>query len=110
VNVTNNSYCFLPFSGSLLRIYGGEYYAYTGSSSSQSAIVGQSAANSITILHAVNAPSVGFDDYRQTNSLLQWEGGGELRCTDLVSKLPMIVVAGNAEIRGTIVLSKAGRW
>ena len=43
-NLLNNSYCFLPFDGSLLRIQGGEYYAYTGSSSAQSAVERKSAA------------------------------------------------------------------
>ena len=107
-NVTNNSYCFLPFTESLLRINGGEYYAYTGSSSAQSSVVGQSAANSVSILNGVNAPTLARSGYYQTNSVLQWAGGGVLSCTDLVSELPLIVVAGISNIRGTIAKSKAG--
>jgi hypothetical protein len=107
-NVTENSYCFLPFTDSLLRINGGEYYAYSGSSSAQSAVVGQSAANSVSILNGVNAPTVARSGYYQTNSVLQWAGGGILSCTDLVSALPLIVVAGISNIRGTIAKSKAG--
>lgn len=107
-NVINNSYCFLPFTDSLLRINGGEYYAYTGSSSAQSSVVGQSAANAVSILNGVNAPTVSRSGFYQTNSVLQWAGGGILSCTDLVSALPLIVVAGISNIRGTIAKSKAG--
>lgn len=107
-NVINNSYCFLPFTESLLRINGGEYYAYTGSSSAQSSVVGQSAANSVSILYGVNAPTVARSGYYQTNSVLQWAGGGVLSCTDLISELPLIVVAGISNIRGTIAKNKPG--
>lgn len=107
-NIINNSYCFLPFTDSLLRINGGEYYAYTGSSSAQSSVVGQSAANSVSILYGVNAPTVARSGFYQTNSVLQWAGGGILSCTDLISALPLIVVAGISNIRGTIAISKAG--
>lgn len=107
-NVTENSYCFLPFTDSLLRIEGGEYYAYSGASTAQSAVVGQSAANSVSILNAVNAPTLARSGFYQTNSVLQWAGGGILSCTDLVSELPLIVVAGISNIRGTIAKSKAG--
>ena len=107
-NVTENSYCFLPFTDSLLRINGGEYYAYSGASSAQSAVVGQSAADSVSILNGVNAPTLARSGFYQTHSVLQWAGGGILSCTDLVSALPMIVVSGISNIRGTIAKSKAG--
>jgi hypothetical protein len=107
-NVVENSYCFLPFTDSLLRIEGGEYYAYTGVSTTQSAVVGQSAADSVSILNGVNAPTLARSGFRQSNSVLQWAGGGILSCTDLVSELPLIVVAGISNIRGTIEKSKAG--
>lgn len=105
-NLLNNSYCFLPFDGSLLRIQGGEYYAYTGSSSAQSAVVGQSAANAVSILYGVNAPTSARAGYYQTNSIIQFTGGGTINCTDLVSALAVTVVAGSSNIRGTIAKSK----
>lgn len=107
-NAVENSYCFLPFTDSLLRINGGEFYAYTGASSAQSAVVGQSAADSVSILNGVNAPTLARSGFYQTNSVLQWAGGGVLSCTDLVSALPLIVVSGISNIRGTIAKSKAG--
>lgn len=105
-NLLNNSYCFLPLDGSLLRIQGGEYYAYTGSSSAQSAVVGQSAANAVSILYGVNAPTSARAGYYQTNSIIQSTGGGTINCTDLVSALAVNVVAGSSNIRGTIAKSK----
>lgn len=107
-NVINNSYCFLPFDNSLLRVEGGEYYAYTGVSTSLSAIVGQSAANAVSILYGVNAPTVARSGYYQTNAVAQYAGGGIMNVTDLVSALTVTVVAGISNIRGTIEKSKAG--
>ena len=107
-NVVNNTYCFLPLDGSLIRLNGGEYYAYTGASDAQSAIVGQSAANAVSILYGVNAPTVTRTGYYQTNSIIQYAGGGIMNCTDLVSALTVTVTAGISNIHGTIALSKPG--
>lgn len=107
-NVINNSYCFLPFTDSLIRLIGGEYYAYTGASSAKSAVLGQSAANAVSILYGVNAPTLARSGFYQTNSIIQFAGGGVLNCTDLVSALELTVTAGISNIRGTIAKSKAG--
>lgn len=107
-NATGNSYCFLPSANTVLRVFRGEYYSYTGGSTAQSSIVGHSSANAAAILDSVSAPTVARSGYYQTNSLLQWAGSGLLNCTDLVSALPMIVVSGNSNIRGTIPYSVSG--
>lgn len=109
-NVTNNSYCFLPSSYALVKVIGGEYYAYTGNSANQSAIIGQSGTDAVSILYGVSAPTLARSGYYQTNSLLQWTGGGVLSCTDLISALPMVVVSGISNIRGTIAKSKTNVW
>ena len=109
-NVINNSYCFLPSTSALLKIYGGEYYAYTGSATNQSSIIGQSSADSVSILYGVSAPTAARSGFYQTNSILQWAGGGILSCTDLISTLPMIVVSGISNIRGTIEKNKTNVW
>lgn len=109
-NLAENSYCFLPQSAGLVKVTGGEYYAYTGASSKQSAIVGQSDTDAVSILYGVSAPTVAKTGYYQTNSILQWTGGGVLRCTDLISTLPLVVVANIAEIRGTIAKNKTNVW
>lgn len=107
VNAINNSYCFLPSTSGLIKLNGGEYRAYTGASGASSAVVGQSNTDAVSILYGVSAPTVAKSGYYQTNSLLQWTGGGVLRCTDLISALPLIVVAGISEIRGTITKNKS---
>lgn len=109
-SVTNaglHSYCFVPIDASLLRLNGGEYYAYTGSSEHVSAVVGMtSGTNAVAILYAVNAPTAARSGYRQTHSLYQTTG---IICsTDLISALPLNVVSGQSNIRGTVALSKAG--
>ena len=109
-NVINNSYCFLPASNGVVKVIGGEYYAYTGDSAKQSAIVGQSGADAVSILYGVSAPTAARSGFYQTNSVLQWAGGGILSCTDLISELPLIVVAGISNIRGTIAKSKTNVW
>ena len=105
-NVAENSYCYLPANNGLVKVIGGEYYAYTGDSAKQSAIVGQSDADAVSILYGVSAPTVARSGFYQTHSLLQWTGGGVLKCTDLISALPIVVVSGISEIRGTIAKSK----
>ena len=109
-NVINNSYCFLPATNGVVKINGGEYYAYTGDSAKQSAIVGQSGADAVTIMYGVSAPTSARSGFYQTNSVLQWAGGGIVCCTDLISELPIIVVAGISNIRGTITKSKTNVW
>lgn len=108
-SVTNSglhSYCFVPIDASLLRIEGGEYYAYTGSAEHVSAVVGlTSGTNAVAILYGVNAPTVARSGYRQTNSVYQTTG--MICSTDLISALPLSVVSGSSNIRGTVALSKA---
>lgn len=104
-NVTGNSYCFL--SAEIVRINGGEYYAYTGNSGSKSAVVGQSTANAVTILYGVNAPTVARSGFYQTNSVFQANSNGNvISCADLISALPLSTISGAANVRGTIALSK----
>ena len=108
VNTINNSYCFLPASNSVVKLFGGEYYAYTGDSAKKSAIVGQSGAEAVSILYGVSAPTSAMSGFYQTNSILQFAGGGIVNCTDLISELPIVVVSGSS--RGTIAKSKTNVW
>lgn len=109
-SVTNaglHSYCFVPIDASLLRVEGGEYYAYTGSADHFSAVVGvTSGTNAVAILYGVNAPTAERSGYYQTHSLYQTTG--VISCTDLISALEMNVLSGASNIRGTIAKSKAG--
>ena len=101
-NATGNTYCFQPTS--IIEITGGEYYAYTGSSTAQSSIIGQSQADAVSILYGVNAPVVARTGYYQTNSILQWSGGGQVRCRDMITPLTDIISSGIVE--NTIAINK----
>ena len=106
-NTTGHSYCFTSASTTLLRINGGEYYAYTASDAHYSAIVGlTSGTDAVAILNGVNAPTVARSGYFQTHSIYQTTG--ILSSTDLISALALSVVSGASNIRGTIEKSKAG--
>lgn len=109
MNIDGNSYCFQPSDQSLLRVIGGEYYAYTGNQSNASAIVGQSNTNAVSILYGVNAPTYERSGYYQKNSIWQVGNGGMVNCTDLISTLPLSVISGKSNIRGTIAQSKNGQ-
>lgn len=107
-NSTGESFCFTPLSNSLLRLNGGEYMAYSGSSATTSAVVGHaaSATNAVSILNGVNAPTWERDGYYQTHSIHQYPSGGVMNCHDLVSALP-VNAKGTNNISGTIARSKA---
>lgn len=101
-NVTGNSYCFMP--AVVVRLSGGEYYSYTGDSNSRSAIIGQSVANSISIVYCINAPISARSGYYQTNSILQFSGGGQVRCRDMITTLTDIIASG--VVADTIQINK----
>ncbi len=105
-NIINNCYCFLTATAGILRVNGGDYYAYTQASDVQCAVVGQSGADAVSILYGINAPTVARSGFTQISSVIQFTGGGVLNCTDLVSALPITVVSGISNIRGTIAKSK----
>lgn len=106
-NTTGHSYCFASASTTLIRVNGGEYYAYTASNSHYSAIAGlTSGADAVMILSGVNAPTVARSGYYQTHSLYQTTG--IINCRDMISALATNVVSGSSNIQGTIAKSKAG--
>lgn len=107
-NSINNSYCFLTSGTGLLTLMGGVYYAYCGSSSLKSAVVGQSAAGAVSLLYGVVAPTVAVSGMYQTNAIYQANANGNyVNCRDLVSALTIYVQSGYSTVAGTISLSKA---
>lgn len=105
-NNISNSSCFNVHSNSLLRLNGGEYYAYTADSSKFSAIVAQSNYTAVSVLDSVNAPTTPRTGYYQTNAIKHY--GGYITCTGLISELPVATTSGNEAVivTGTIPLSK----
>ena len=108
-NSINNSYCFLTAGAGLLTLNGGVYYAYCGASNLKSAVVAQSAANAVSLIYGVVAPTVSVTGMYQTNSIYQVnQNGNYINCRDLVSALPVSVQGSPySVVAGTISLSKA---
>lgn len=108
-NSVNNSYCFLTAGAGLLTLNGGVYYAYCGASNLKSAVVAQSAANAVSLLYGVIAPTVAVSGMYQTNSIYQVnQNGNYINCRELVSALPLSVQGSPySVVAGTISLSKA---
>lgn len=108
-NVRYYSYCYYPTDNALLRVIGGEYYAYRGDTS-RCAVVGHAGATAVTILYGVNAPTQERAGYTQNYAVYQQNssGTGILSCTDLISTLPVEVISGLSNVRGTIALNKQG--
>jgi len=106
-NSINNSYCFMTAGTGLLTLNGGVYYAYCGASNLKSAIVGQSAANAVSLLYGVVAPTAAKNGFYQTNAIYQANTNGNyVNCRDLVSTLTIYVQQGYSTVAGTISLSK----
>lgn len=101
LNSLNNSYCFNNYG--LLRLNGGEYLAYCGSTY-ESAVVGQSQTNAVSILQGVNAATIANTGYTQTYSIKQYSGGGYVNCYDLITTLTASIVTG--AVVNTIPLNK----
>lgn len=95
------AYCFYATESALLRVQGGEYYAY---STVTSAVVYQTAANAVVILFGVNCPTNARGGYTQNYAVNC--SGANISITDTVTALPVSVPNGN--IRGTLKISKAG--
>ena len=101
-NVIGNSYCYFTHASGLLRVEGGEYYAYTGSSNAISAVVAQTEGAGASILYAVNCPILARSSYYQTNSVYITVGASSV--TDLITTLALTAVGAN--VRGTLALNR----
>lgn len=109
-SVANSRYyssCFYATDDNVIRVTGGEYYAYRGDTSNCGVVI-HAGATAVTILYGVNAPTLARSGYTQQWAISQTNdnGTGILSCTDLISTLPLDVVSGLSNIRGTIALNK----
>ena len=106
-NARYYSSCFYTTDDNLIRVIGGEYYAYRGDSSNCGVVI-HAGATAVTILYGVNCPTLARSGYSQQWAISQTndDGTGVLSCTDLISTLPLDVVSGLSNIRGTIPLNK----
>lgn len=109
-SLTTNSgdaFCFNVLKGGLLRLYGGEYYAYSPLAN-QSAVVYVNAAQSgaVVTTYSISCPQVARSNYAQTFAVNCLTSDACCSFTDTITTLPM--QADGQNIRGTIKQNMAG--
>lgn len=107
-NSRGDSFCFSVSTTGLLRVSGGEYYAYTGLSSNKAAVVyiDSSASNAVAVTYAMNCPTVSKELHYQKNAVLCENGYGSF--SETISALT-VTKATSQNVRGTIPISKPDR-
>lgn len=107
-NAGGASYVFNVSTNGLLRIFGGEFYAYTGIASSDAAVVyiASSAAEAAVATYGMNCPTAPVASRYQKNAILCNTGYGSF--SETITALT-ITKATSQNVRGTIPLSKPDR-
>lgn len=105
-NINANSYIFNVGNESLLRVEGGEFYAYTNLSSGNSAVVFVDAAakDAVAITYAINCPNVPRGGYYQTHAINCLSNSAKCSFTDTITTLTISAAGQNN--RGVIAASK----
>lgn len=104
-NANGDSFCFNVSTTSLLRINGGEYYAYTGNNGYNAAVIytAASASNAAIITNGMNCPVVAKTSNYQKNAVLCNAGYGGF--TDTITTLT-ITKSANQNTRGVVAVNK----
>lgn len=107
-NARDNSYCFNVSTNGLLRVNGGEYYAYTGQNTYNASVVyiDASAVNAVAITSGMNCPTVAKTSHYQKNAVLCNGGAGAFN--DTITTLTVKSSTGQ-NVRGTYAQSKPDR-
>ena len=102
-----DAFVFNVLSGGLLRVFGGEYYAYAPTGN-QSAIVyvNSGQTNAVAITCGMNCPTSARSGFVQSYAVNCLTNSALCSFTDTVTALPMQAAGQN--IRGTLAISKAG--
>lgn len=101
--VNGEGYCFYTNAEGLIRIFGGEYRAYTQATLSNAMVVKQSEAGAVVVTYSMNCPTVAKSGYRQTHAINATGGSAVVR--DTITQLT--VTAGT--VSTTISASKPER-
>ena len=102
-----NAYCFNVMSSGLLRVYGGEYYAYaTASYFSTVVYVNSGQTGAVVNTYSMSCPTNARGGYVQSYSINCNTNDACCSFTDTITTLP--ITAAGQSIRGTIAKSKAG--
>lgn len=102
-----DAFCFNILSGGLLRIFGGEYYAYAPTNS-QSAVIYVNGAQTGAVVntYSMSCPTTARGGYVQTYAINCLTNDALCSFTDTITLLN--IQANGQNIRGTIARSKAG--
>lgn len=102
-----DAFIFNVLSGSLLRVFGGEFYAYAPTGY-QSAVVYVNAAqtSAVVMTYGMNCPTTARSGFVQTYAVNALTESALCSFTDTVTELTMQAVGQN--IRGTLKISRAG--
>ena len=108
ITTTNSdAFCFNTLSGGLLRVFGGEYWAYSPTAN-HSAVIYVNAAQTGAVVntYSMSCPTLARSGYVQTRAINCNTNDAKCSFTDTITALE--VYAAGQNIRGTIVASKAG--
>lgn len=102
-----DAFVFNVLSGGLLRVFGGEFYAYAPTGN-QSAIVYINSAqtSAVAMTYGMNCPTVARSGFVQSNAVNVLTNNALCSFTDTVTTLGMVAAGQN--IRGTLAMSRAG--
>lgn len=105
-NSRGDSFCFSVNNSALLRVLGGEYYAWTGQSTNNAAVVYASGSvpSSVILLDGMNCPSATKSLHYQKNAVHCSSGLGNILNT--ITLLP-IAKYQDQTVSGTIAASKS---
>ena len=102
--ITGEGYCFNTNAEGLIRIFGGEYKAYTQATGSDSMVLKQIYSGAVAILYAVNCPTVAKSGYRQTHAVKATAGTATARDTittlTVTASTESVTIAQNKPDRG----------
>lgn len=104
-NSRDNSYCFALEAG-LLRVFGGSYTAYTGLTSTKSAVFGEKGAAGALATYGVNCPTVAKAGHYQTNAAYFANTTTKGVLTGTITTLSVATaIGGGVTVRDTIAAS-----
>lgn len=102
-----NAQSFNVLTGGLLRIFGGEHYAYAPTGAQSSVVYVNSAqANAVALTYGMNCPTFARSNFVQSFAINCLTNNALCSFTDTVTALE--ITAEGQNIRGTIAQSKAG--
>ena len=101
------AYAFTPQNGGLLRLHGGEYYAYCQSNYESAVVyVASGQASCATITYGINCPTIARSGFVQSYAFRDLANSAKSSYSDTVTALTISGAGQN--IRGTIALSLPG--